>query len=49
MGQSIQEWTTKNLWKATLKKLKVIWSASADRMTLSFLKAVFFKFYLVYS
>ena len=30
MGQSIQEWTEKNLWKTVFKKFEVIWSASAD-------------------
>ena len=36
-GQSIQEWTKKNLWKTAFKKFDVIWSA------------VFCKFYLVHS
>ena len=28
MGQNIQEWTKRNLWKTVLKKFEVIWSAS---------------------
>ena len=28
MGQSIQEWTKKNLWKTAFKKFEVIWSTS---------------------
>ena len=28
MGQSIQEWTKKNLWKTAFKKFERIWSAS---------------------
>ena len=31
------------------KKFEVLWSASADHITSDFLKAVFHKFYLVYS
>ena len=27
MGQSIQEWAMKNLWKTALKKFEVIWSS----------------------
>ena len=27
LGQGIQEWTKKNLWKTASKKLEVIWSA----------------------
>ena len=27
MGQGIQKWTKKNLWKNVFKKFKVIWSA----------------------
>ena len=31
MGQGIQEWTKKNLWKRAFKKIEEIWSAKADQ------------------
>ena len=27
MGQGIEEWTKKNLWKTAFKRFEVIWSA----------------------
>ena len=33
MGQSIQEWTKKNLWKTAFKKFEKIWSASYVRLS----------------
>ena len=38
--QSIQEWTTKKLWKTAFKKFEV---------TFNFLKAIFNKFFFVHS
>ena len=32
MGQGIQEWTKKNLWKRAFKKIEEIWSAKADQI-----------------
>ena len=49
MRQSIQEWTEYILWKTPFKKLQGIWSAEADHILSSFLKAVFHKIYLVHS
>ena len=45
MGQGIQEWTKKNLWKTAFKKFEVIWSAFNS----NFLKVVFHNFYSVHS
>ena len=49
MGQGIKQLTKQNLWKATFKKLEVIWSAQADDITSISLEAGFHKFYLVHS
>ena len=35
--------------KTAFEKFEVIWSAGADHITSNFLKAVFYKFYLVHS
>ena len=48
-GQSIQEWTKWNLWKAVFKKFEAIWSAQSDHITSNFLKAIFHKFHFAHS
>ena len=47
--QSIQEWTKSNLWNTACKRFEAIFSVKTDYITLSFLKAVFHKCYLVHS
>ena len=49
LGQSIQEWIKRSLWKTAFKKFEVMWCAKADYITSNFLKAVFNKFHLVHS
>ena len=47
LGQSIQDWTKENFWKAAFKKLKGYGLPKAGRTPSNFLKAVYQKFYLV--
>ena len=49
LGQSIQEWTEQIFWKTAFKKIEGLWSALSRPYPFKFLKAVFHKFYLVYS
>ena len=49
LRQRIQEWTKKKLWKTAFKKFQVLRSAWVRPYRLTFLKAVFHKFYLVHS
>ena len=39
MGQSIQEWTKKNLWKIAFKKFERVWSVSGRPYPFKFFEA----------
>ena len=53
MGQNIQKWTKKNLWKTAFKKFDFgmlpMPKWVTDHIPLNFLKAVSHKYYLLYS
>ena len=49
MGESIQERTKQNLWKAAFKSFEWVWSALGRPYPLKFLKTVFHKFDLTHS